>query len=98
MHLSKIEGCHYSILGLPLLEVTGFLREHGLAFAESASKQVNLRRIDDCWSDGWNCRSKSTTSTIFREMNIPVHDADATVRWAMAPNGPADRHRGQIWR
>ena len=39
MHLfHKIEGCHYSILGLPLLEVTGFLREHGLAFAESASK------------------------------------------------------------
>ena len=32
---------------------------------------------------------KSTTSTIFREMNIPVHDADATVHGLMAPNGPA---------
>ena len=32
---------------------------------------------------------KSTTSTIFREMNIPVHDADATVHGLMAPNGAA---------
>ena len=31
MHLfSRIEGCHYTILGLPLLEITAFLREHGL--------------------------------------------------------------------
>jgi len=27
----QIEGCHYAILGLPLLELMGFLREHGLA-------------------------------------------------------------------
>ena len=31
MHLfSRIGGCHYSVLGLPLLEITAFLREHGL--------------------------------------------------------------------
>ena len=31
MHLfSRIEGCHYGILGLPLLEITAFLRGHGL--------------------------------------------------------------------
>jgi len=31
MHLfSRIDGCHYTILGLPLLEITGFLRGHGL--------------------------------------------------------------------
>ena len=31
MHLfSRIGGCHYTILGLPLLEITAFLREHGL--------------------------------------------------------------------
>ena len=36
MHLFKrIEGCHYSILGLPLVEITGFLREHGLSVAVS---------------------------------------------------------------
>ena len=34
MHLfSRIDGCHYGILGLPLLEITGFLRGHGLAFS-----------------------------------------------------------------
>ena len=33
MHLfSRIKGCHYGILGLPLLEIAGFLRSHGLAF------------------------------------------------------------------
>ena len=31
MHLfTHIGGCHYSILGLPLLNITAFLREHGL--------------------------------------------------------------------
>ena len=31
MHLfTRIGGCHYTILGLPLVEITGFLREHGL--------------------------------------------------------------------
>ena len=36
MHLfSRIEGCHYSILGLPLVEITGFLRAHGLSVAPS---------------------------------------------------------------
>lgn len=28
---SQIEGCHYGILGIPLLEVMAILREHGLA-------------------------------------------------------------------
>ena len=28
--LSGIDGCHFSILGLPLLELLGILREHGL--------------------------------------------------------------------
>ena len=28
--LSHIDGCHFSILGLPLLELLGILREHGL--------------------------------------------------------------------
>ncbi len=31
MHLfTRMGGCHYTILGLPLLEIAGFLREHGL--------------------------------------------------------------------
>ena len=28
--LARIEGCHYAILGLPLLELLGILRQHGL--------------------------------------------------------------------
>ena len=28
---SQIRGCHYAILGLPLLQILGFLRPHGLA-------------------------------------------------------------------
>jgi predicted house-cleaning NTP pyrophosphatase (Maf/HAM1 superfamily) len=35
MHLfTRIAGCHYTILGLPLLEITAFLREHGLRLTE----------------------------------------------------------------
>ena len=33
--LSRIDGCHFSILGLPLLELLGILREHGLKPNES---------------------------------------------------------------
>ena len=33
--LSRIDGCHFSILGLPLLELLGILREHGLKPAEA---------------------------------------------------------------
>jgi len=33
--LSRIDGCHFSILGLPLLELLGILREHGLKPVES---------------------------------------------------------------
>jgi septum formation protein len=33
--LSRIEGCHFSILGLPLLELLGILREHGLKLLAS---------------------------------------------------------------
>ena len=37
MHLfSRIGGCHYSILGLPLLEITVFLRGHGLMLSTEA--------------------------------------------------------------
>ena len=28
---SKIKGCHYGILGIPLLELMAILREHGLS-------------------------------------------------------------------
>ena len=32
LHLfSRIEGCHFGILGLPLIEIAGFLRGHGLS-------------------------------------------------------------------
>ena len=37
IHLfSRIEGCHYGILGLPLLEITAFLRGHGLMLSTEA--------------------------------------------------------------
>ncbi|MDC1381972.1 Maf family protein [Candidatus Puniceispirillum sp.] len=32
--LSKISGCHYGILGIPLLELLEILRKHGLTFHE----------------------------------------------------------------
>lgn len=36
MHLfTRIDGCHYTVLGLPLLEITGFLRGHGLALGSA---------------------------------------------------------------
>jgi len=38
MHLfSRIDGCHFTILGLPLLEITGFLRGHGLTLGPPES-------------------------------------------------------------
>lgn len=37
LHLfSRIEGCHYTILGLPMVEITGFLRGHGLSLTASS--------------------------------------------------------------
>ena len=33
--LSRIDGCHFAILGLPLLELLGILREHGLKTMEN---------------------------------------------------------------
>jgi len=35
---SEIEGCHYSIFGIPLLELMVILREHGLAPIENKSQ------------------------------------------------------------
>ena len=32
--LSKIDGCPYAVLGLPLLELLAFLREHGLTYGD----------------------------------------------------------------
>jgi septum formation protein len=29
--MQKVAGCHFAIMGLPLVELLGFLREHGLA-------------------------------------------------------------------
>ena len=34
---SQIKGCHYAILGMPLLQILGFLRPHGLAPVTSLS-------------------------------------------------------------
>ena len=37
LHLfSRIQGCHYGILGLPMLEIAAFLRGHGLALSAEA--------------------------------------------------------------
>ena len=39
MHLfSRISGCHYGILGLPLLEIATFLRGHGLSLSVEARR------------------------------------------------------------
>ena len=39
---SKIKGCHYSILGIPLLELLVILREHGLS--PSNKRSLNKRK------------------------------------------------------
>ena len=38
--ISRIDGCPYSILGLPLLEMLSFLREHGLTAVELHESQI----------------------------------------------------------
>ena len=39
LHLfSRIRGCHYSILGLPMLEIAAFLRGHGLTLSAEAGQ------------------------------------------------------------
>lgn len=35
--ISKINGCPYAVLGLPLLEMLSFLRGHGLSYKENSS-------------------------------------------------------------
>ena len=35
--ISKIDGCPYAVLGLPLLEMLAFLRGHGLTYQEASS-------------------------------------------------------------
>jgi len=35
--ISKIDGCPYAVLGLPLLEMLSFLRGHGLTYQEATS-------------------------------------------------------------
>ena len=32
--ISKIDGCPYAVLGMPLLQLLDFLRQHGLAFTD----------------------------------------------------------------
>ena len=34
----SIDGCHYAVLGMPLLHILAFLREHGLAYQREAGK------------------------------------------------------------
>lgn len=37
VHLfQKITGCHYAVLGMPILQILAFLREHGLAYNPQA--------------------------------------------------------------
>ncbi len=45
---SQIEGCHYSILGIPLLELLALLREHGLSpfYKKSQNKSESKRGYD----------------------------------------------------
>jgi septum formation protein len=41
MHLfTHMGGCHYTILGLPLLDITAFLREHGLQMAQQNAPET----------------------------------------------------------
>ena len=42
---SQIKGCHYSILGIPLLELMAILREHGLSPFDKKSQNKSRHKF-----------------------------------------------------
>ena len=42
---SQIKGCHYGILGIPLLELMAILREHGLSPLDKKSQNKSEGKV-----------------------------------------------------
>lgn len=42
---SQIKGCHYGILGIPLLELMAILREHGLSPFDKKSRNKSAGKF-----------------------------------------------------
>ena len=80
---SDIKGVYYDILGLPLLPLLAFLREHGLSASrpERGMKIIGLT--------GSIASGKSTIGRMFRQYGMDVHDADKTVHQLLSPSGKA---------
>ena len=54
---SQIKGCHYGILGVPLLELMAILREHGLSPLDTKfrNKSKGVMVHENHWVNRVNC-------------------------------------------